>query len=246
MTREQHIKWCEKCVNREHSLRGLLCGLTHEFANFNSICSDFQIDKKEALSVDQKFIFNKYGDKFNSEIKMTSLHPSVEWIKKLDLPNQLVVRNESKRPWFVLLLIASSVFLAVTLDLYISTDKSNSTVLLFIILSSVLILFFIYQIKNYKQDETPVLIIDNTGIKLGSKQEFKWDEIQTFHLIEGGGRNPQDTLIIKPQMQNELKVKISRLEYSPKKIIHIIEKYKIALTASKRQPRTNFETTTHF
>jgi hypothetical protein len=236
MTREQYIKWCEKCVNREYSMQGLLCGLTHKFANFNSSCSEFQIDKKEAFLVDQKFIFNKYGNKFNSEIKVTSLHPSVEWFRKLNMPDQLVIRNESKRPWFVLLLFAFSAFLAITIDLCFFQEKS-STVLSFMILSIAMIVFAIYQIKIYKQDETPVLTFNSSGIKLGNKQEFQWDDIQTFHLIEGGGRYQQDTLIIKPLMQNEIKVKILKLEYSPKKIIHLIEKYKLALTAVKHQPK---------
>ena len=45
MTREERLKYCSICKNREMNIqRGMLCGLSHEYASFESACSDFNAD----------------------------------------------------------------------------------------------------------------------------------------------------------------------------------------------------------
>ena len=48
MTREQHLKFCEICVNRRLDLqRGLVCKLTDDLADFEENCPDYQNDHEE-------------------------------------------------------------------------------------------------------------------------------------------------------------------------------------------------------
>lgn len=45
MNRQQQLQWCQKCKHRKMNMqRGLLCGLTDEFANFETECKDFDKD----------------------------------------------------------------------------------------------------------------------------------------------------------------------------------------------------------
>lgn len=45
MTREQHIKFCKKCINRKLDLEvGLLCNLTGDKADFENECKSFDLD----------------------------------------------------------------------------------------------------------------------------------------------------------------------------------------------------------
>lgn len=45
MTREEHLKFCKKCENKEFdSQKGIICGLTGEIANFEDTCINFKGD----------------------------------------------------------------------------------------------------------------------------------------------------------------------------------------------------------
>ena len=46
-TREEHLVFCDICTHRKfNSQKGLLCGLTDEFAAFEKTCPDFIVDEK--------------------------------------------------------------------------------------------------------------------------------------------------------------------------------------------------------
>lgn len=46
MTREQHLKFCKKCTNRELDMKtGLLCKLTGRMADFEGECKDYTKDE---------------------------------------------------------------------------------------------------------------------------------------------------------------------------------------------------------
>lgn len=48
MTREERIEYCKICQNRRLDLKkGLVCKLTGEYADFNSYCENFTVDKME-------------------------------------------------------------------------------------------------------------------------------------------------------------------------------------------------------
>jgi hypothetical protein len=55
MTREEHIKFCEKCKNRDFDpQKGIICSLTSEIATFEKECSNYILDE----SVKEKTINN--------------------------------------------------------------------------------------------------------------------------------------------------------------------------------------------
>lgn len=55
MTREEQLKFCQVCKRRQMDMRqGLLCGLTHEKADFDGTCANYQQDEKAAEKHNQK------------------------------------------------------------------------------------------------------------------------------------------------------------------------------------------------
>lgn len=55
MTRQEHLKFCKVCVNKELDLKqGLLCKLTGKIADFEDECSSYTLDEKEVLSLDDE------------------------------------------------------------------------------------------------------------------------------------------------------------------------------------------------
>jgi len=45
MTRDEHLLFCQKCLNRKMDLhQGIICKLTNKIANFDNQCIDFKID----------------------------------------------------------------------------------------------------------------------------------------------------------------------------------------------------------
>lgn len=55
MTREEQLKFCQVCKHRQMDMRqGLLCGLTHEKADFDGTCANYQPDEKAIEKYDKK------------------------------------------------------------------------------------------------------------------------------------------------------------------------------------------------
>ena len=53
MTREQHLKFCKKCVKRELDMKiGLVCNLTRNIADFNNECKSFELDATVIEKID--------------------------------------------------------------------------------------------------------------------------------------------------------------------------------------------------
>lgn len=45
MTRAEYVAICETCLKRKNNLKkGLICSLTNEYANFNTVCSEYAQD----------------------------------------------------------------------------------------------------------------------------------------------------------------------------------------------------------
>jgi len=70
MTREQHLKFCKKCVNRRLDMKvGLLCNLTGEMADFENECKSFKLDESviekidDTEAVEHNDVLNKLSDK---------------------------------------------------------------------------------------------------------------------------------------------------------------------------------------
>jgi antitoxin component YwqK of YwqJK toxin-antitoxin module len=46
MTRDQHLEFCKRCLNRKFDgAQGLICGITNRMANFDPTCENFKIDE---------------------------------------------------------------------------------------------------------------------------------------------------------------------------------------------------------
>jgi len=55
MTREQHLKFCKKCLNRRLDMKvGLLCNLTGEMADFENECKSYKVDDSVIENIDDK------------------------------------------------------------------------------------------------------------------------------------------------------------------------------------------------
>ncbi|WP_445749881.1 hypothetical protein [Polaribacter sp.] len=67
MKREEHLKFCKVCLNREFNYnKGLLCGLTNKLADFENECKNFE---KDSEAEDFNFIrkMENTGDYFTGD-----------------------------------------------------------------------------------------------------------------------------------------------------------------------------------
>ncbi|WP_196887549.1 hypothetical protein [Aureivirga sp. CE67] len=66
MTRQEHLKFCERCIHRKLNLKiGLVCDLTDKHADFEKECENFELDTIIAESLDSEEIldFNRRGSR---------------------------------------------------------------------------------------------------------------------------------------------------------------------------------------
>ena len=55
MTRQEHLKFCKTCTNREMDIKvGLICKLTNKIADFEGECKDYSIEQKEVDAIDNE------------------------------------------------------------------------------------------------------------------------------------------------------------------------------------------------
>ena len=53
MTRQEHLKFCKTCVNRQMDLKaGLVCQLTGKIADFEGVCPSYEKDEKAVVTID--------------------------------------------------------------------------------------------------------------------------------------------------------------------------------------------------
>ena len=56
MTREEHLEFCMKCLNRKfNETQGIVCSLTGQIAAFERECHDFKLDETVKIKVDDEF-----------------------------------------------------------------------------------------------------------------------------------------------------------------------------------------------
>jgi len=71
MEREEHLKFCRKCLNRGMDLKqGLICSLTGQLANFSNECPYFDLDENvviEPLDDYSRISKDEYFSKLSSE-----------------------------------------------------------------------------------------------------------------------------------------------------------------------------------
>src|SRR5678815_1685119 len=60
MTREEHLEFCQRCLNRKFDLQhGIVCGLTGQIAAFEKECKDFRHDTSVVIHVDNENLLNE-------------------------------------------------------------------------------------------------------------------------------------------------------------------------------------------
>lgn len=77
MRREEHLKFCKKCINRKLDFKvGLLCNLTGEKADFENECKTFELDNTVVENIDDKEaiehneVLEKMSDKNIAKFKL--------------------------------------------------------------------------------------------------------------------------------------------------------------------------------
>lgn len=77
MTREEHVKFCKKCINRQFDMKvGLLCNLTGEKADFEKECKSFKLDESviekmdNTEAVEHHEVLEKLSDKNIAKFKL--------------------------------------------------------------------------------------------------------------------------------------------------------------------------------
>jgi len=78
MTREEHLKWCNRCTSRKLELqKGTICSLTNEIADFEGECQDFKLDEtvpeKAPMELPEDDISAAEGEAHVSEEKLQAL-----------------------------------------------------------------------------------------------------------------------------------------------------------------------------
>jgi hypothetical protein len=71
MTREEHLEFCKKCLNRKFDFnQGIICGLNGKIAAFKNECKDFEQDSSVNIIVDNEEVLsqNEIKEKLPSDI----------------------------------------------------------------------------------------------------------------------------------------------------------------------------------
>ncbi|MFN5555260.1 MAG: hypothetical protein ACK48F_03545 [Chryseotalea sp.] len=71
MTREQHLEFCTRCLNRKFDPNyGTVCGLTGKIASFEKECPDFKVDESVKIKIDNEtsLSINEVKSKLSSDV----------------------------------------------------------------------------------------------------------------------------------------------------------------------------------
>ena len=72
MTRQEHLKFCKTCTNREMDLKiGLICKLTGKIADFENECPSYNEDEKALQTINNETEF--VSDEITSRISESTL-----------------------------------------------------------------------------------------------------------------------------------------------------------------------------
>lgn len=224
MTEKQYEKWCGICKNRAEFGGPILCGLTNENANFKIECFSFDVDRNRALNMDSYYILSKYESNFRNKVLPTQLKKIWTIIDRKPLPNIFIIRKSNLLPFYIIGVLLGIITFFSGIEIFIN-NNDDSFYLFVLFLGVTVTVIFIYKSIVYKRSNEPIIQITKKGVQIQKSTFYNWEEIQTFQLIEYY-RIRYDSLIIKPLMEKEIIQELSKLEYSPNHIIHLIEKYK--------------------
>ncbi|MCB0399249.1 MAG: hypothetical protein KDD26_06410 [Winogradskyella sp.] len=60
MTRQEHLKFCKVCINKDLNLKkGIVCKLTGDIADFDNECESYVLDEAEVAKMDNEVTFQR-------------------------------------------------------------------------------------------------------------------------------------------------------------------------------------------
>lgn len=73
MTRQEHLKFCKTCVNRQMDLKvGLTCQLTGRIADFENECDSYKLDEQQVAELNDEVTFQR--DEINTRLSEEKLN----------------------------------------------------------------------------------------------------------------------------------------------------------------------------
>lgn len=230
MTREEYLAWCKNCKKRSFDRnKGVTCSITSEIASFSNSCSQFEIDSlafKKNVSSDLENMLESPDDYYEKPKKINwKKYPS-----KAFLPVELNIKNSN--PILLIYLILLMDLLLVGFihfdeikDLKITGIELKSILLYLIwfVATSILSVVLLYA---RMMDKEVKISLNDQGIKIENGSLFLWENIEANILYKQNGKYRGVFLVLHHYNRNSIKYPINGLEYSPKKILHLIELYR--------------------
>ena len=230
--RVHHLGFCLVCTHRQKSLKGLLCKLTNEFADFESKCPTFNVDRPilEKAKTDQEAYIN---DKYHlSGIDKHLFNNTL--INKEDANNAVVRHKKKRRFWesdtndLGMLLFSSGGALASLIYFFVNPEQG---VILLVLLGTIIASFYyLYRFMFYEY-KVKFRILDN-GIQTAF-QNIAWSEIIDYSILKiqsNSERNtglPQYYLLIQTVSGRVKKIDLNELDEGPWSIVkRINQRYK--------------------
>ena len=232
MNKEEYLAWCKNCQKRSFDWdNGVTCSLTNEIASFKDLCNQFEFDSNEF----KKNVINDIQNMVESESDYFLKPTKIKWNKypsKSSLPIELIIRN-GNFIFFLIglivfdLLLIGIVFFEEIKDFHLTKNEINSILklLAFMIPSTFLSLMLI---MTKILDKSPKLILNDKGLIVEESNLFYWDstEFNVLYSQNDGESTYSKYLVISPFNKPIKKYLINSLEYSPKKILHLIALFK--------------------
>jgi hypothetical protein len=232
MNREEYLAWCKNCKKKAFDLnKGVTCSLTKEIASFKEYCDSFEFDEKEF----RKNVISdllKMKESSNDYIeKPTKIH----WKKypnKKSLPIEIIIRNGNLLVFLIGLILMDLLLIIIVhfdeikdLDISKSEFISMMKTIGLLIPMSVLGLLVVF---SKMLDKEPKIIINDKGVRIENSELYSWNttEFNVLFSQDDGQSTYSRYLILSPFNKKSIKYLINSLEYSPKKILHLIALYK--------------------
>ena len=188
MTRSEHLAFCGICKKRSFdNMKGIVCGLTQDYATFEESCPDFELDSSRKSELDRETEANLFeaADKKSAKIYKTS-----ELLTQYSqLEPKSVYTNSKGLNWFR---IGLGAFIVTAFVIAIIQD--NERVLItnpFTYLTLGLGSWLIYLSTKSIKDRSPQLVIDESGITK-KEETYKWRQIIDAQLAEGRMQKSND------------------------------------------------------
>ena len=180
MTRFEHLAFCGICEKRSFdNMKGIVCGLTQDYATFEESCPDFELDNSRKSELERETEANLFdaADKKSAKTYKTS-----ELLTQYSqLEPKRVYTNSKGLNWFRFGLggfIIAAFVIAMFQDNEVELVTNPFSYLILLLGGSL-----IYMSTRSIKDRSPKLVIDETGITK-NEEAYKWRQIIDAQLAE--------------------------------------------------------------